>query len=74
MFPQTASNQIVQELKAMLSKRDNENSRLREQRDQQLSELNERKHKDSVKMASANEFKVLAQHRLVCPNTFLSEC
>lgn len=47
----------------MLTKRDNENLRLREQRDQQLSELNERKHKDHIKIASLNEFKALAETR-----------
>ncbi len=49
----------------MLVKRDNENARLREQRDQQMSELNERKQKDSVKLTSVNEIKALAESRSV---------
>lgn len=49
----------------MLVKRDNEIARLREQRDQQLSELNERKQKDSVKLHSLNEYKTLAETRSV---------
>ncbi|OBZ67158.1 E3 ubiquitin-protein ligase BRE1 [Grifola frondosa] len=60
----TANEQGMQELRIMLTKRDNENLRLREQRDQQLSELNERKQKDSVKLASAHEHKALAESRL----------
>ncbi|KAF8894030.1 hypothetical protein BD779DRAFT_1797962 [Infundibulicybe gibba] len=57
------SNQCIHDLKSMLAKRDTDNSRLREQRDQQLSELNERKQKDQVKMASLQEFKSLAESR-----------
>jgi len=49
----------------MLSKRDNENARLREQREQQAAELNERKHKDSVKLASLQELKTLVDSRSV---------
>lgn len=49
----------------MLLKRDLENVRLREQRDQQLTELNERKQKESVKLQSLNEFKLLAESREV---------
>jgi E3 ubiquitin-protein ligase BRE1 len=47
----------------MLAKRDNENARLREQREQQAAELNERKHKDSVKLASLQELKTLVDSR-----------
>ena len=47
----------------MLAKRDNENARLREQREQQTAELNERKHKDSVKLASLQELKTLVDSR-----------
>jgi len=47
----------------MLAKRDAENVRLRDQREQQASELNERKHKDSVKLASLQELKALAESR-----------
>ncbi|EIN11960.1 BRE1-domain-containing protein [Punctularia strigosozonata HHB-11173 SS5] len=58
-----SKDQEIQELKALITKRDNENARLREQRDQQAAELTERKHKDAVKMASITEFKMLAQTR-----------
>ncbi|KAG6898158.1 hypothetical protein C0992_004145 [Termitomyces sp. T32_za158] len=59
-----AANQANQELKTMLSKRDAENSRLREQREQQAAELIERKQSDSVKMASLREMKALNDSRL----------
>jgi E3 ubiquitin-protein ligase BRE1 len=47
----------------MIAKRDAENARLREQREQQAAELNERKHKESVKLASVQELKALAESR-----------
>jgi len=47
----------------MVSKRDAENARLRDQREQQAAELNERKHRDNVKLASLQEFKTLAESR-----------
>jgi E3 ubiquitin-protein ligase BRE1 len=53
----------AEELRNQVLRRGNDSDRLREQRDQQLSELNERKHKESVKMASLNEFKALAESR-----------
>ncbi|KAI0328649.1 BRE1-domain-containing protein [Cubamyces sp. BRFM 1775] len=53
----------VQELKAMISKRDSELARIREQRDQYYAELNERRAKESTKMASIAEFKTLAEAR-----------
>lgn len=49
----------------MLAKRDAENARLRDQREQQAAELNERKHKESVKAASFQELKLLADSRSV---------
>ncbi|KAJ7072145.1 hypothetical protein C8F01DRAFT_1243222 [Mycena amicta] len=51
------------ELKAMLQKRDAENTRLRDQRDQQQAELTERRQKDSVKSASSKELHALADAR-----------
>ena len=51
----------------MVVKRDNENSRLREQREQILSELNERKQKDMIKIHSVNELKALVDSRSVRP-------
>ncbi len=47
----------------MITKRDNENLRLREQRDQQAAELNERKHRDMNKLHSFNEIKSLLDSR-----------
>ena len=49
----------------MLTKRDAENARLRDQREQQAAELNERKHKDNVKCSSVHEWKALADSRSV---------
>ncbi|KAF9049980.1 BRE1 E3 ubiquitin ligase-domain-containing protein [Panaeolus papilionaceus] len=57
-----ASNQIMQDLRNNLLKRDQENARLREQREQQASELVERKQKDAVKCASLQEYKFLAEN------------
>jgi hypothetical protein len=47
----------------MVSKRDLENARLRDQREQQAAELNERKHKDNVKLASMQELRALSESR-----------
>ena len=60
---QISAAQATQELKSLLAKRDAENLRLRDQREQQASELNERKHKEYVKMASLQELKVLSESR-----------
>ncbi|KAJ7497481.1 BRE1 E3 ubiquitin ligase-domain-containing protein [Mycena latifolia] len=60
---ETAANQINQELKSMLTKRDAENTRLRDQREQQAAELNERKQKDGVKLASMKELESVAEAR-----------
>ncbi|TDL25907.1 BRE1-domain-containing protein [Rickenella mellea] len=49
------------ELKATVKKRDDENTRLRQQRDQQSSEIIERKGK--VSMKSGDEYKALAESR-----------
>ena len=59
----------VTELKAMLNKRDVETARLREQRDQYQAEINERKVREQNKMASAQEFKALAEIRAVRSTT-----
>ncbi|KAJ6587101.1 BRE1 E3 ubiquitin ligase-domain-containing protein [Mycena vulgaris] len=58
---ETAANQINQELKSMMTKRDAENTRLRDQREQQAAELNERKQKDGVKLSSMKELESLAE-------------
>ncbi|KAI8993085.1 BRE1-domain-containing protein [Trametes punicea] len=57
------SETAIQELKAMLSKRDAELLRIRDQRDQYHAELNERRAKESAKMSSLSEFKSLAEAR-----------
>ncbi|OJT06362.1 E3 ubiquitin-protein ligase BRE1 [Trametes pubescens] len=57
------SETTVQEMKALLSKRDTETLRLRDQRDQYHSELNERKAKDAAKTSSLAEFESLAETR-----------
>lgn len=51
--------QEIHDLKAIIAKRDADLSRLRDLRDQQLAELNERKQKDIAKMASVQEFRTL---------------
>ncbi|KIL65947.1 hypothetical protein M378DRAFT_449286 [Amanita muscaria Koide BX008] len=58
-----ASNQSIQELKTMLSKREVDNARLRDQREQLNAEVLERKQKESVKYASMQECKTLAESR-----------
>ncbi|KAG1715752.1 hypothetical protein ID866_1420 [Astraeus odoratus] len=58
-----ASQLAQQELKTLLSKRDADNLRVREQRDQFSAELAERKAKDSVKLQSMHELKELAELR-----------
>ncbi|KAJ7446245.1 BRE1 E3 ubiquitin ligase-domain-containing protein [Mycena galericulata] len=60
---EAAASQMNQELKTMVLKRDAENARLRDQREQQAAELNERKQKDSVKLASIKELQALAEAR-----------
>lgn len=55
----------------MLSKRDLENARLREQREQQSAELNERKQRDAVKFASIQEYKSLLESNSVNFNILL---
>ena len=58
----------------MLAKRDSENARLREQREQQSAELNERKQKDAVKLASIQEYKSLLESNSVDLNFFCLFC
>lgn len=52
-------------MKSLLSKRESDVVRLREQRDQQHAELNERKQKDSVKQYSKQELRNLAESHAV---------
>ncbi|KAG8213579.1 BRE1 E3 ubiquitin ligase-domain-containing protein [Butyriboletus roseoflavus] len=60
---QVAAQQVTQELKTLLSKRDADNLRVRELRDQYGAELSERKARDSVKLQSIHELKELAESR-----------
>ncbi|KAK2464239.1 hypothetical protein APHAL10511_003696 [Amanita phalloides] len=60
---QAAATQTVQEVKAMLSKRDIDNTRLRDQREQLNAEILERKQKESVKQSSLEEYMTLAESR-----------
>ncbi|KAH7929827.1 BRE1-domain-containing protein [Leucogyrophana mollusca] len=69
----TAANQANQELKAMLAKRDSDNLRLRDLREQQGAELQERKQRDSLKTTSLQELKTLAESRSERINVLESE-
>ncbi|KAJ7680562.1 BRE1 E3 ubiquitin ligase-domain-containing protein [Mycena polygramma] len=60
---EASATQANTDLKALIGKRDAENARLRDQREQQAAELNERKQKDSVKHASMKELESLAEAR-----------
>lgn len=64
---QTFKEQEFTDVISKLKKRDVDIARLREQRDQLQAEISERKHLESVKLTSANETKVLAESRSVCP-------
>lgn len=55
----------------MVLKRDAENTRLRDQREQQAAELNERKQKDGVKLASTKELQALAEARSASRTRYL---
>ncbi|KIY74431.1 hypothetical protein CYLTODRAFT_484742 [Cylindrobasidium torrendii FP15055 ss-10] len=55
--------QQIQDLKTALARRDADIARIRESRDQQLAELNERRQKDSVKNKSILEVKQLSDSR-----------
>ncbi|KAF9568023.1 BRE1-domain-containing protein [Agrocybe pediades] len=68
-----ASNQETQDLKSMLNKRDAENVRLREQRDQFAAENSERRQKDSIKLASLQEYKSLVDSNAERLNILKSE-
>ena len=56
----------------MLSKRDDDNVRLREQRDQLNAEIQERKQKDFVKYSAAQEYKSLWESSKVSQVNFPS--
>ncbi|KAE9411274.1 BRE1-domain-containing protein [Gymnopus androsaceus JB14] len=48
---------------ALITRRDADNARLREERDQRVADIYERRAKDSIKMASCDEYKLLAASR-----------
>ncbi|KAF8635226.1 hypothetical protein AX17_004001 [Amanita inopinata Kibby_2008] len=60
---QSAFNQSLQDLKTMLSKRDIDNTRLRDQREQLTAEILERKQRESIKQSSLQEYRNLAESR-----------
>ncbi|KAJ3910319.1 hypothetical protein F5879DRAFT_789750 [Lentinula edodes] len=53
----------INETLALIARRDTDNARLREDRDQRVAELHERRNKESVKIASCEEYKSLAISR-----------
>ncbi|KAJ3936524.1 MAG: hypothetical protein NXY57DRAFT_985221 [Lentinula lateritia] len=53
----------INETLALIARRDADNARLREDRDQRVAELHERRNKESVKIASCEEYKSLAISR-----------
>lgn len=67
---QSVYGRAVEEMRALLSKRESDVVRLREQRDQQHAELNERKQKDSVKQHSKQELRNLAESHAVSSMSF----
>lgn len=67
---QSVYGRAVEEMRALLSKRESDVVRLREQRDQQHAELNERKQKDSVKQHSKQELRNLAESHAVSLMSF----
>ena len=68
---QAAADTSKEELRAQFTRKEADNLRLRDQREQLTSEVNERKHKDNIKMASLEELKGLAESRSV---SFCSCC
>jgi E3 ubiquitin-protein ligase BRE1 len=62
---QAAADTSKEELRAQFARKEADNLRLRDQREQLTSEVNERKHKDNIKMASLEELKGLAESRSV---------
>ncbi|TCD63440.1 E3 ubiquitin-protein ligase bre1 [Steccherinum ochraceum] len=59
----STNDKIVSELKATIDKKQADLLRIREQRDQMQSELNERKQRDIARLASLNEWRLLAEAR-----------
>jgi len=62
---QAAADISREELRSQFARKEADNQRLRDQREQLTAEVNERKHKDNVKMASLDELKGLAESRSV---------
>ncbi|KIM91914.1 hypothetical protein PILCRDRAFT_809908 [Piloderma croceum F 1598] len=58
-----AADTSKEELRSQFARKEADNLRLRDQREQLTAEVNERKHKDNVKMASLDELKGLAASR-----------
>jgi E3 ubiquitin-protein ligase BRE1 len=68
---QAAADISKEELRTQFARKEADNLRLRDQREQLTAEVNERKHKDNVKMASLDELKGLAESRSV---SFCNRC
>jgi E3 ubiquitin-protein ligase BRE1 len=62
---QAETSRLAQDLKSAIEKKDKDLVRLREQRDQQSAELNERKQREAFKQSSFDEIKTLAETRSV---------
>jgi E3 ubiquitin-protein ligase BRE1 len=62
---QAETFRLAQDLKSAIEKKDKDLVRLREQRDQQSAELNERKQREAFKQSSFDEIKTLADTRSV---------
>ncbi|KAI0342170.1 hypothetical protein BDW22DRAFT_244091 [Trametopsis cervina] len=69
----SANEKKGEELRTLISNKDKDIARLREQRDQQLCDLNEYKQKLSVKQQSLQEFKTLAETRSERVKTLMLE-
>ncbi|KAF6763101.1 hypothetical protein DFP72DRAFT_874675 [Ephemerocybe angulata] len=72
-----AQESVIDNMRAMMVRRDNENTRLREQRDQSQAELLERKQKDGIKWNAQQELKSLVDiqnERISAFKSELSRC
>lgn len=64
-FPQADFEQTINDLSYKIEEKNEENARLRMQRNQFQAEVNERKAKDSIKFASLQEYKSLLESNSV---------
>ena len=72
---QSALTKEIEELTVALRRRDEENGRLRQQRDQQMAEISERKAKIASKFNQIEDLKALTELQAVCTsNSELGAC